>query len=36
VNKDLLQALIEELQKILANKKFRFKIEVTGNEKTDL
>jgi len=33
VNKGLLQVLIEQLKKILANKKFRSKIEATSDEK---
>jgi len=33
VSKDLFQVLIEELQKFLANKKFRSKIEATSDEK---
>jgi signal transduction histidine kinase len=36
VSKDLLQVLIEDLQKILADKNFTSKIEATGDEKTDL
>jgi signal transduction histidine kinase len=36
VSKDLLQVLIEDLQKILTDKNFTSKIEATGDEKTDL
>ena len=36
MSKDLLQVLIEDLQKILTGKKFTSQIEATGDEKTDL
>jgi recombination DNA repair RAD52 pathway protein len=36
VSKDLLQVLIEDLQKILTNKNFTSQIEATVDEKTDL
>ncbi len=36
MNKDLLQVLIEDLQKILTDKNFTSKLEVTGDEQIDL